>query len=1688
MADQQNPHIGYQDAIDLLNRQCRARPIVPFLGAGISVASGFPTISAIVEYLSKVDFAIQNEVYSHRYPDIQIYKKEVAREYREHPSRFLRDFGWPRLGQLEADLWEWLDREFNSTLPIESDPSIKHAAGKAAVVSEGVDNVPIGFGRKQLLVRDLQLLIEQEQYRQRQIASRNLPHSSKPELLDLLSRDICPSSHLLQVVSQVSHGEITKFKITPVIAEENPQVITLDLRDHLRAIAQWGLRKDLRLRETGTSNAAMLEWLQWKKWYASGRDAPDTQPELLYGDWESLLDHLCEGDFDLVDSLFTSFEEGRSPTTAHRFLTFLRSSVDLPLILSTNFDSLLERTFRDGGVVPKVFDVHRDADLPDADLVRRGFSLLKLHGSSYGLRLGERLRSPFERDAQADVLRYLPENALVVVLGFSGSERRIMQLLQTIATSSVITDPCRILWLKGPGTISVPLQQLLHECRQSVQIAEINDAGAFLQDWYFAYSQGYQSSPVSYSALGGRPIRSNNDEIVDSVEFHRPELRCEFRKPVQLFVRDSSGEKNQEVSSCATLAAGEFIAHLGHRYHPIWIDLESHHTVSGVVTELFDHFRTFDPDAPRVAIVDSAEGDVSDDILQKAVDRIGEMLERGRYVIVFDAIEAFGRTQMMHHGIPTYELLKKVDEERHDTLVEEFRTRVNALQKFLEKLLFMDTGSTSSGNAATPDALLPDSAIRYFLDSYIILAADKEQPRQAGKESGNFLTVNTMKRIREFLTLRPSWPNHVHRTLVKAEPAPHALADAWDVKAAIPTVEVLEKRAVSILLLKKVPSRNPWLFLEDATESAALVAVLSVFRRPLSIPVMRSLTERWLLPKKHHVSASIHTPESAEPVQVAHDYVDHVLRALQKGRHLVIHQGGRIRLERSIHEQFYGALTSELHVGSVILEWEERYASDASRRAYVIVQGALAASLHFAAARTMYVDVFLLTRDVQAFYEYLYHRVAVLRILMVMSAMLRLPLPKALGTGPATIYDEVSKVLTRIYTQYRASQDGSKIAEDQGVLHWFLHTVGLTDVVDPDDEQITRFDLHCYLQRLRLHALQTLSLAIGRSERLLRYNASPDTLIGWARQFNQREQSDISGKVFETAHNAMPKRFGDESNVDAALKDLMLPQEALNAMLTTIESFNRIAAESYFAKMDFLSVLETELRRENSEIQASAIAKFSERAQALRKMVENILIDMSSRVSGIDTCDPLEKDVQRWLFPTRALSHLGWHDLVIVACDWAGTVLKAVSASKDSEKRARARRILRDFTELEVKARLGKECPPWHGLDGLWSFEGSEKLNKIEYLAVRYETLLRETSRDSLEDARHRSSAYVLRARVLYLQGRFQTAHRYLDLAACGSSGVNGEQAVGHAAIHLARAELLVYSSHLHLMRYDEMVRSGIDLTISEQNSYVALCSPEDEVEEIAKEANKIRRAESEVQRAAFLLDHAQHQTIWSLRMHIGIAQVTFARLLLDLEKIVRSNTAIEGNVFARLSGELEQSVLNGMRHLRSALDLLPFINESWNDICGSVTEHCPSVKDERKICALWMHLYVVSRFYWGVLQIWHAGAKKYETEHDRRAITVDEVITQVSGKPGRGEITWQMWCKSLRFNSFAEIKLRTWIGLAIEHYRQATDESPVIYSSAPLRLAILGICNMISSNNNLNAMWDRRRGFDSNGPVQKDQ
>jgi hypothetical protein len=378
----------------------------------------------------------------------------------------------------------------------------------------------------------------------------------------------------------------------------------LELRDHLRALTQWMLRDDLAKRgESAAALGAYREWVRWKDWYiGKEKDVPN----LLHGDWEVLLDRLCEGNFDLADALFTSFEYGLKPTLSHRYLAFLQPKLGIPLILTTNFDSFMERALSNEGNEPKVFDVHRDAQLPDPELVRRQLSVLKLHGSAYGLRLGERLKYPLEAQARSDVLRYLPQDTLLLVMGFSGSERRIMQMLKLIVQEAPKDAQKRLVWIQGPGPTGPMFEEL--RCETGMKWCKIRHLDSFLQELYFNIAGSYQSSPRPYTALPGHtetglvpvdndivPAAKPQDQSSEAAmatlakletkegriiktelaaTLERKIERQELRRPVHLFFAQQG--KHKPSSSWASLIGTQFTDPLEYDYKIIAIDLENH--------------------------------------------------------------------------------------------------------------------------------------------------------------------------------------------------------------------------------------------------------------------------------------------------------------------------------------------------------------------------------------------------------------------------------------------------------------------------------------------------------------------------------------------------------------------------------------------------------------------------------------------------------------------------------------------------------------------------------------------------------------------------------------------------------------------------------------------------------------------------------------------------------------------------------------------------------------------------------------------------------------------------------------------------------------------------------------------------------------------------------------------------------
>ena len=133
-------------------------------------------------------------------------------------------------------------------------------------------------------------------------------------------------------------------------------------------------------------------------------------------DYRSLLLAIADGDSSFTDSFFDHFVRDREPATAHQFIAFLAQLCDWNLILTTNFDALIERALRKEGHQPTVYEITKDSIMPAASLVgRQGIAVVKLHGGTHALRAGYDLDESLPQAALMEIRDYMkpqgPDNA-----------------------------------------------------------------------------------------------------------------------------------------------------------------------------------------------------------------------------------------------------------------------------------------------------------------------------------------------------------------------------------------------------------------------------------------------------------------------------------------------------------------------------------------------------------------------------------------------------------------------------------------------------------------------------------------------------------------------------------------------------------------------------------------------------------------------------------------------------------------------------------------------------------------------------------------------------------------------------------------------------------------------------------------------------------------------------------------------------------------------------------------------------------------------------------------------------------------------------------------------------------------------------------------------------------------------------
>ncbi len=508
---------------------------------------------------------------------------------------------------------------------------------------------------------------------------------------------------------------------------------------------------------------------------------------------------------------------------------------------------------------------------------------------------------------------------------------------------------------------------------------------------------------------------------------------------------------------------------------------------------------------------------------------------RGRYVLVLDSVESFGRPQMMHHGLPTYDLYRILEtrasqcKDQREQLLREFQGRVSNLARFVESLLLLKARDAGRNYADHP-----------FWDSYVVVSLDQPRLRYRDHKMDYQGQPLTFGIVRDQLVdpLRVIDSEQAGHICVHHEPAlgytglfhdPDSVPSVAD-----PTSQFARHWGGTNGDPVELPGRSSFMRARDVlvlwdelrSTSAegcafsrgailAFVGLLSVFRRPRTLPMVRSIVERWGLRRL----------ANAAPIgssRKAHRAIDELLSVISSAQLSTIgvvaqlHEGGTVWLFREVHEALYDAMTESLHLRDWVEAWLESGTASTPpgiTKAGAIVDGVISITWHLFAARTYYADVFMPTRDIQAFYEYLYHRVAATRTITLLIAIIETATDEVLKELDSKLSEEIPVGCGRDSSQFLENPI-ARFAQIMGV----FSPVGASEFsigASPTDGLSSRDFFVQSLANLRQHALETLLKALTRNRLLLRAVATPDTVLSWSRQFLDVELDYMQGSMLE---------------------------------------------------------------------------------------------------------------------------------------------------------------------------------------------------------------------------------------------------------------------------------------------------------------------------------------------------------------------------------------------------------------------------------------------------------------------------------------------------------------------------------------------------------------------------------------------
>ncbi|MEM8671906.1 MAG: hypothetical protein AAGG48_30595 [Planctomycetota bacterium] len=1354
----------------------------------------------------------------------------------------------------------------------------------------------------------------------------------------------------------------------------------------------------------------------------------DADKTWIRGDWSQLLDTLTEGMSDFVDALFVALGSGRKPSASHVLLSAISRAFGSRLALTTNFDSLFEKAAIESGFEPQVFDVSTHASVPHPILVRPNFSVVKLHGSNFGLRVGERLQSALDDDTKNKILGYLDPESLVIVLGFSGWERRMMQLLEAWATTSAdeVTDHKeRIVWLHFEES-PTPCIQMMERLKSrdvdpeaAVKRARIQDAETFLASCYYRFSSAFPASSTGYEYLSPARISNNKtsselrEETVVVFSDSRLDLFFQKHSPsayqtqryenkVQKtwekynsldFAKDSLDTLHVATNSSVRMAA--FSAGFRSSHMTIWIDLEPHHTVQGVVCEILDRMRIFDPELPTIHFPSSAFLDPkeSNDEIEaefaKARERIIEAMTRRSYVLCFDRLEGFARPQTVHHGTPS-------GPENDPRESEQLELLCNFLFDLCKDYQAKD--ATGNGRFA------------FSID----VPRSRHHPPDFKKSSRSRIWERSFQQVSSFYGritgLASKSCNDSEKVIDQQTPRTEASEKLLRIENVGSGAELANNlvNPPSLFQTTWKLAHSP-LTDESPLKPTDSFSVLSLLRRPRSIVTIRSVLGT-------HINK---TPDSIlgedeQYLRKTFSQIDDVVGLLAETGLAYCLEGETVWLPSLLHEQVYKYLTETLKDRSIAKKLSQSDSqlkrSDPINELFELLT---LVYWHRRFARHFYSGVYLPTKDPNALWEYCYHRVSSLRYLASAHALC----VRFSQCDPKFVVGGIP------HQSEMFSPKPGENTEEAWAAHLTTRLRFLRVIPNVDDFIWLSVSVDGWkkiaglIGQSRVRQIDAMRETLSREREYLFSVVPPETLAGWCRQIRDRDIDAISGKRL----NNLTKNFDLEpflfsgSDVENGFR----PSSVSRSVQSFANELTQLISVVTFLRRDFQrshAVVWNSKEKVGPEVITGVIRAVAgkvpqevvEKPIAVDKFYEGIelatsiacknlndeevseiaagIIDTAWKDAGVESwfrCEtekPLDSFAESISRIVSALRRSAISKSQLGAGAFAELLLNASDRLADAslsflESKAE---VSEDTSLTEGTAKLSREklsnvrrridlllvrLPLWGAFDAMKKHRpnfryayAQDKLDLAEIESRRLEDLARESQAISPDDYfEYRCDSLMTFARVESLKSHFINCHRLLDRATAGLTDSPRHQ-VFHAKTSMYRAEACAMSAATALSDVRRLNRAS-RASIRDRVSHAR---------------DLLRRADEALLRSENSLAGGRRDLSAWIDLFLGRGQILFEMILVEVSCFDTIDAWDADWSHDQFTARIERLMDQALVALRSALDTIPYRRQVTFREALSEPQH----QRELKALALWTELLVVGDF---VLRLGRVKAASHE-------------------------------------------------------------------------------------------------------------